>query len=49
MILLVPFILTIRCLKMIKKVGVLGAGTMGSAIAEVMAYNGIEVVLKDVE
>ncbi|MGC8726003.1 MAG: 3-hydroxyacyl-CoA dehydrogenase family protein [Thermoplasmata archaeon] len=34
---------------MIKKVGVLGAGTMGSAIAEVMAYNGIEVVLKDVE
>ncbi len=32
----------------VKKVGIIGAGTMGSAIAEVMAFNGIEVVLKDV-
>ena len=31
------------------KAGVVGAGTMGSAIAEVLAYNGIEVVLKDVD
>ncbi|MGC8663467.1 MAG: 3-hydroxyacyl-CoA dehydrogenase family protein [Thermoplasmata archaeon] len=31
----------------IKKVGIIGAGSMGSAIAEVMAYNGIDVVLKD--
>ncbi len=33
---------------MFKKVGIVGAGSMGSAIAEVMAFNGIEVVLKDV-
>ena len=32
----------------VAKAGVVGAGTMGSAIAEVLAYNGIEVVLKDV-
>lgn len=31
----------------IKKVGIIGAGSMGSAIAEVMAYNGLDVVLKD--
>lgn len=30
------------------KVGVVGAGTMGSAIAEVMAFNGLDVVLRDV-
>ncbi len=33
----------------VAKAGVVGAGTMGSAIAEVLAYNGIEVVLKDVD
>ncbi|MDX1611980.1 MAG: 3-hydroxyacyl-CoA dehydrogenase family protein [Candidatus Thermoplasmatota archaeon] len=33
----------------IEKVGVVGAGTMGAAIAEVMALNGHEVVLKDVK
>ena len=33
----------------VEKAGVVGAGTMGSAIAEVLAYNGIEVVLKDVD
>ncbi len=32
----------------VKKVGIIGAGTMGSAIAELMAFNGMEVVLKDV-
>ena len=32
----------------IKTVGVVGAGTMGSAIAEVMALNGYSVVLKDI-
>jgi 3-hydroxybutyryl-CoA dehydrogenase len=32
----------------VAKVGVVGAGTMGAAIAEVFAFNGIEVVLKDV-
>lgn len=31
----------------IKKIGIIGAGSMGSAIAEVMAYNGLDVVLKD--
>ncbi|MDA8143910.1 MAG: 3-hydroxyacyl-CoA dehydrogenase family protein [Thermoplasmatales archaeon] len=31
----------------IKKVAVIGAGNMGAAIAEVMAYNGISVMLKD--
>lgn len=31
------------------KAGVVGAGAMGSAIAELLAYNGIEVVLKDVD
>ncbi|MEM3851991.1 MAG: 3-hydroxyacyl-CoA dehydrogenase family protein [Methanomassiliicoccales archaeon] len=30
------------------KIGVVGAGTMGSAIAEVMAFNGFEVVLRDI-
>ncbi|MFY9717955.1 MAG: 3-hydroxyacyl-CoA dehydrogenase family protein [Thermoplasmata archaeon] len=29
--------------------GVVGAGTMGAAIAEVLAFNGIDVVLKDVD
>jgi 3-hydroxybutyryl-CoA dehydrogenase len=33
----------------VQKAGVVGAGTMGSAIAELLAYNGVEVVLKDVE
>jgi 3-hydroxybutyryl-CoA dehydrogenase len=33
----------------VEKVGVVGAGTMGSRIAELMALNGHEVVLKDVE
>ena len=32
----------------VRKIGVVGAGTMGSAIAELMAYNGYEVILKDV-
>ncbi len=32
---------------MIKKVGVIGAGSMGSAIAELIAYNGLDVILKD--
>ncbi len=32
----------------VEKVGVVGAGTMGAAIAEVMALNGHEVVLKDI-
>ena len=33
----------------VAKAGVVGAGTMGAAIAEVLAFNGIEVVLKDVD
>lgn len=33
----------------IKKVGVVGAGTMGSAIAEVLAFNGLSVTLKDIK
>jgi 3-hydroxybutyryl-CoA dehydrogenase len=32
----------------IRKIGVIGAGTMGAAIAELMAYNGYEVMLRDV-
>lgn len=32
---------------MINKIGVIGAGSMGAAIAETFAYNGYEVVLKD--
>ena len=32
-----------------KKVGVIGAGTMGSGIAQVFAQNGYEVILVDVE
>jgi 3-hydroxybutyryl-CoA dehydrogenase len=31
----------------VQKVGVVGAGTMGAAIAEVMALNGKQVILKD--
>jgi 3-hydroxybutyryl-CoA dehydrogenase len=31
-----------------EKVGVIGAGTMGSAIAELFAFNGKEVILKDI-
>ncbi|MGA7477057.1 MAG: 3-hydroxyacyl-CoA dehydrogenase NAD-binding domain-containing protein [Thermoplasmata archaeon] len=33
----------------VAKAGVVGAGTMGAAIAEVLALNGVEVVLKDVD
>ncbi len=33
---------------MVNKIGVIGAGAMGSSIAEVFAYNGYEVILKDV-
>jgi 3-hydroxybutyryl-CoA dehydrogenase len=33
----------------VQKVGVVGAGTMGAAIAELFAFNGLEVVLKDVD
>jgi 3-hydroxybutyryl-CoA dehydrogenase len=33
----------------IAKAGVVGAGTMGAAIAELFAFNGIQVVLKDVD
>lgn len=33
----------------IRKLGILGAGVMGGAIAEVAAYNGLEVRLKDVD
>ncbi|MGA8276393.1 MAG: 3-hydroxyacyl-CoA dehydrogenase NAD-binding domain-containing protein [Thermoplasmata archaeon] len=33
----------------VTKAGVVGAGTMGAAIAELLALNGIEVVLKDVD
>jgi acetyl-CoA acetyltransferase family protein len=32
----------------VKKVGVVGAGAMGAGIAQLAAYNGISVVLKDV-
>ena len=31
----------------IKKVGVIGAGNMGASIAEVLAFNGLDVTLKD--
>jgi 3-hydroxybutyryl-CoA dehydrogenase len=33
----------------VRRAGVVGAGTMGAAIAEVLAFNGIDVVLKDVD
>ena len=33
----------------VKRAGVVGAGTMGAAIAEVLAFNGIEVALKDLD
>jgi len=33
----------------VAKAGVVGAGTMGAAVAEVLAFNGIDVVLKDVD
>ncbi len=33
----------------VARAGVVGAGTMGAAIAEVLAFNGIEVVLKDID
>jgi len=33
----------------VSKAGVVGAGAMGAAIAELLAYNGIPVVLKDVQ
>ena len=31
----------------IKKVAVVGSGSMGSAIVEIFAFNGLEVILKD--
>jgi 3-hydroxybutyryl-CoA dehydrogenase len=33
----------------VAKAGVVGAGTMGAAIAEVLAFNGLDVVLTDVD
>ncbi len=33
----------------VQRAGVVGAGTMGAAIAELLAFNGIDVVLKDVD
>ena len=33
----------------VARAGVVGAGTMGAAIAELLAYNGIDVVLKDID
>ena len=33
----------------VKRAGVVGAGTMGAAIAEVLAFNGIDVVIKDLD
>jgi 3-hydroxybutyryl-CoA dehydrogenase len=33
----------------VRRVGVVGAGTMGAALAELFAFNGLEVVLKDVD
>ena len=33
----------------VTRAGVVGAGTMGAAIAEVLAFNGIDVVMKDVD
>jgi len=33
----------------VAKAGVVGAGTMGAAIAELLAFNGIPVVLTDVD
>ncbi len=33
----------------VTKAGVVGAGTMGAAIAELLAFNGISVVLKDID
>ncbi|MCI4319189.1 MAG: 3-hydroxyacyl-CoA dehydrogenase NAD-binding domain-containing protein [Thermoplasmata archaeon] len=33
----------------VRRVGVVGAGTMGAAIAELFAFNGIDVVLKDID
>jgi 3-hydroxybutyryl-CoA dehydrogenase len=33
----------------VSRAGVVGAGTMGAAIAELLAFNGIEVALKDVD
>ena len=33
----------------VERVGVVGAGTMGASIAELFAYNGIEVLLKDLD
>lgn len=33
--------------RQIKRAGVVGAGNMGASIAEVLAYNGLDVILKD--
>ncbi len=33
----------------IKKIGVLGAGTMGNGIAQVCALSGHDVVMRDIE
>ncbi len=39
----------VRGLDSIERVGVIGAGTMGSGIAQVAATNGYDVVLRDIE
>ncbi len=33
----------------VEKVGIIGAGAMGSLIAEIMAFNNLEVVMKDID
>jgi 3-hydroxybutyryl-CoA dehydrogenase len=43
-----PFIIKMEEGMNIKKIGVIGAGTMGGGIAQVAAQSGYEVVLEDV-